>query len=263
MQELTEKLKFFGLDGEECKLLVCLASNKPLKASELSNLTNIDRARTYRILKKLQSLGLIEATLQKPALFVSIPMSVALDGLIKNMIEKVEKCVEEKTIILSELEKIPKSQPMPQAPRFNVIQGRELALKTLERLSTNAKTEINIMTTKNGLIRTLNSKLEIAYKNAVKRGVRIRWISKFDEKKDSEIIKAFEGLGEIQNIEIPKGFRINIFDGKYMLISSTEDDSTNLNVEKDNSLLINDPNIANGINFFFELVWRIFPKVVT
>lgn len=259
MDELVEKLRLFGLNVEESRLLVCLASNGPKKASELGILTEIDRVKTYRCLKKMQSLGLVETTFQKPTLYMAVPISEALDILMYDMKKKVEKCIDEKAFILSEINLNKQKLQTNQIPRFKIIQGREQFLKIIAKSIANARVEINNVTTKNGLIRAMNSEVKEALEQSAKKGVKIKYISEIDNR-ESNTVKEVEKIVELRGMNLPQGFRMTIIDGKEAIISSISDDSTNLRAEKDITIWTNDTHIAYALDFFFKVIWQTLPQ---
>src|SRR5208337_3158990 len=79
---IVAKLQEYGLTGNEARVLVFLAKTGPSRASEIARAVQINRTETYRTIKNLQRRGLVEATLERPVRFQSVPFDRCLHILI-------------------------------------------------------------------------------------------------------------------------------------------------------------------------------------
>ncbi len=72
MEDLIEKLKEIGLNGNEAKVYLALVKKFPLTGYEISKIANIQQARAYDALKSLESKGVVLASNTKPTSYTPI-----------------------------------------------------------------------------------------------------------------------------------------------------------------------------------------------
>ena len=82
-ETIRKVLKTFGLTEKETDVYIFLAKHGVLKGGEISKQTKTQKALIYRILKSLQTKGLVESTLEFPARFTAVPFENVIDLNIK------------------------------------------------------------------------------------------------------------------------------------------------------------------------------------
>ncbi len=87
--DIVAELQEYGLTRNEARVLVLLAKAGPSKASEVARAAQINRTETYRTIRNLQRRGLVEATLERPVRFQSVPFDRCLKALIDERKAKV------------------------------------------------------------------------------------------------------------------------------------------------------------------------------
>ena len=92
---MQESLSKFGLLKNEAKIYLYLARFGGQKAQRISEALSIHRTETYKILRRLEKMGLIYRILDKPVKFVALPIDQALSNLIE--IKKQRLMLLEKT----------------------------------------------------------------------------------------------------------------------------------------------------------------------
>ena len=111
-EESIEKvLKNFGLTATESELYIFLAKRGILKSREIAVQMKKDRAQTLRILKNLQVKGLVEATLEVPTRYASVPFEQVIDLSIKLRKDEAAFLEETKKQLLDYWKKIGKTPP--------------------------------------------------------------------------------------------------------------------------------------------------------
>lgn len=133
-QKNTKKiLKEFGLTNKETDVYLFLAKQEILSGGEIAKQTKIDRSVVYRILKSLQTKGLVEATLESPTRFVAISFEKALDLIIKTKQEEALKVERAKKDLLEDWKKVNKAKSQTKFDRFLIIEGnRKIHFKMLQ-----------------------------------------------------------------------------------------------------------------------------------
>ncbi|HEY4672885.1 MAG TPA: helix-turn-helix domain-containing protein, partial [Nitrososphaerales archaeon] len=121
---VVSQLTDYGLDNEEARAYIALNKLGPSKASTLASVLKFDRVKTYRILDKLRSVGIVESSLSKPMRFTAVPLEKALDSLIVEFREKVTKMEASKEELLQAWAKLPTLAEPLSGPKFKIHQGR-------------------------------------------------------------------------------------------------------------------------------------------
>ncbi|MGE5575400.1 MAG: TrmB family transcriptional regulator, partial [Ignavibacteria bacterium] len=116
-------LKDFGLTQKEIEIYIFLSKQSPIKGGEIVKRTKTHRALIYRILKSLQSKGLVESTLESPTRFQAVPFEVILDQSIKAKKEEAAQIESKKAELLNYWDKISQTVPNTNSEKFSVIEG--------------------------------------------------------------------------------------------------------------------------------------------
>jgi sugar-specific transcriptional regulator TrmB len=150
---IKSALKNFGLSEKEAQIYIFLAKHGMLKGGEISKYTKTNKAEIYRILKNLQTKGLIEPTLQSPIRFVVVPFEKIIDLHIKAKLDeasKIKKAREELLNYWSALGRAP-LEYLPQ--KFAVIEGKEKIYSKLSEMIKETKSHFLTISSVNALIR--------------------------------------------------------------------------------------------------------------
>lgn len=178
---ITEILKDLGLAAKEQEVYLFLVSrNVPCKGEDLSRSLKMHKGETYRILKSLQSKGIVESTFDRPMVFIAVPFDKVLDSYVETMKEKIFDLKAQKEEIITKC-KFSTPEITPVEEKFLVIKGRNKIFAKSFQMDHEAKKEILWMST--GL-----EEMKYDQKMVLKRGVKYRVI--FDvSRKDLPKIK--------------------------------------------------------------------------
>lgn len=89
-KKLQEFLMLLGLDAEETHLFLILNTHELLTVLSLSRLTGINRTRVYRILEKLQTMGLIDEVIDQKRKMIRTVGVDTLEFLVKDQETKTK-----------------------------------------------------------------------------------------------------------------------------------------------------------------------------
>ena len=81
--DVIARLVECGLDEKHANIVLDLATHPPSKASEVGKRIGISRMDAYNTLRKMQDMGLVKATLDKPMRFLGIKIEEVFDLLIQ------------------------------------------------------------------------------------------------------------------------------------------------------------------------------------
>ena len=146
-------LKTFGLTEKETDVYVFLAKHGVLKGGEISKQTKTPKALIYRILKSLQTKGLVESTLEFPARFTVVPFENVIDLNIITKQEEAAQIAAQKKELLNYWQKIKKVGIEPQLEKFTVIEGNQKIYHKLEQMIKETKNQLSTVSTVQGLLR--------------------------------------------------------------------------------------------------------------
>jgi len=180
-----------GLTNKEADIYIFLAKNVILTGGEISKRTKIARSLVYRILKNLQTKGLVEPTLESPTRFVAVPFDKALDLIIKTKKQEALKVEREKQDLLEDWKTISKLKPAVEYERFVIIEGnKKIYLKMLQMIK-ETKKHFSGMLTISGLARAEQfGVFDAAYNHPLKNRIKIQFITDVNK----ENLEAFKLL---------------------------------------------------------------------
>jgi sugar-specific transcriptional regulator TrmB len=118
-------LKDFGLTKKEVEVYILLAKKGPLKGTEIAKQIKRNRGQVYRILKSLQKKGFVEVTLEYPKRFVAVTFEKVLEIFAKIKRNELAKIEEGTEILISDWERISKTDTEDSLEKFVVIEGNK------------------------------------------------------------------------------------------------------------------------------------------
>ncbi|MBI4258430.1 MAG: TrmB family transcriptional regulator, partial [Thaumarchaeota archaeon] len=249
-QELEQRLTEYGLQLNEIRTYITLAMRGPKKASDLAKACELSRMDTYRILKRLESKGLIETALQKPMRFAAVPPEKAFEILIGTAKEKISILEQERNRFLELWRSIPQEPLDSEGEKFRILWGRVDFFSTIKRMCSAAARRICILTTRNGLSRLYHSGLDDLIQDL--KGVDVKILAEIDNA-NLEAAERFASIVAVRHVK-PTSAQFVIIDESDIVVNMALDDSTNLSSENDTSLWTN----SRG---YTELMQRLFDKL--
>ena len=139
---LSSIFKSYGLTDREAEVYLFLTKNESLKAKDISNGIRMHKAQVYRILKKLQGMGIVEATVEFPMRFTTIPFERFINQRIDSKREEVRLLEEKKPSLLDYWESISIQETPFLSHRFMVLKGSDKIASTMLRMISEAEDEL-------------------------------------------------------------------------------------------------------------------------
>ncbi|MCW4015668.1 MAG: hypothetical protein NWF06_04800 [Candidatus Bathyarchaeota archaeon] len=146
-KQTIQTLKLLGLTSCQAKIYFTLATLGVSPVSKISAKSNIDRAEIYRIMPKLQKLGLVEKILAIPIEFKPMSLKNGLAILLKDKnVENLKLQKEVKRAIMT-CKKDNRKTTHEQQKQFSITPGKDAHLNWLKnKLKSIHKTNDAIMT---------------------------------------------------------------------------------------------------------------------
>ena len=261
-EQLIRELRLFGLTKNEAKTYLALLQLKQASARAITKLSNLPRQEVYRVMPRLEKLGVVEVNIGKPTKFLSVPPKEVLSELIerqKQIFDKqISELTEKKGMLENELKKLEgKSAGLvpPEPVHFVLISGQHLRNEKIQEMLRNANSEVLWMVPKFEIIRAVFNERDEMLRQCAQRNVTIRIITEVDRKNVKEVSK----LSRFCDMRHAPGVTslITIVDSRELIIASavhTNEDSASIGLI--NKLWTNDTNHINIMKDFFEKVWK-------
>jgi sugar-specific transcriptional regulator TrmB len=258
---LIKELMLFGLTGNEAKVYLALLQLRQANARSIARLSNLPRQEIYRVLPRLEKLGMVEVIINKPTKFLAISPEDVLSELIKRqqeiLAQQISKLHEKKNTLEKELKKLEgKSAGLvqPEPIHFALISGRHLVNEKIQEMLQNAQTEVLWMSPKVEIRRAIIYDRDKMLRKCVQRKVKVRILTEIDRKNMEEVNR----LSMFCEIRHTPGVTtlITIVDDKQLIVGSAVHASNSLTGnELMHELWTNDSNHIRIMKDFFEKIW--------
>jgi sugar-specific transcriptional regulator TrmB len=175
----------FGLTEKEVTTYVFLAKHGPMKGGEIAKLTKTQKAQTYRMLKSLQSKGLVETTLESPARFAAVQFEKFIDLNIKTKQEEALLLEKTKSELLEHWRKTDTRSfgSELEIEKFAAIEGKQKIYPKIAQMVREAKDRFSAMINIDELARADRYGLfESVFEHPQKSNIQFRFVVDLNEK---------------------------------------------------------------------------------
>jgi sugar-specific transcriptional regulator TrmB len=147
-------LRIFKLTENESEVYVFLARNGAgaQRAYDISRSLSINKVQVYRVLKTLESRGMVDLTLEKPARYTAVPFENLIELLIKTKRDDVSFLEENKNALLTQWRSANLQKSTRPVEKFAVIEGRKNIYSRVLQMVKKRKQELLVVTTNHGII---------------------------------------------------------------------------------------------------------------
>ncbi len=235
--------------------MVFLAKTGPSKASDVARAVQINRTETYRTIRNLQRRGLVEATLERPVRFQSVPFDKCLQTLVEERRTKLKILEKRGENLRRQFENVRVEPASQDIERFQVVEGRIRIEQRLQSMFAQAKRSALTVFSASEVIREDTSGLFDLLSQGVKNGLRARVITAVTQT-NLEIVEKLRERIEIRHLDlkakpIP---RVSIVDDDEALFEITTADETHRTGEEV-ALWINSRAFVRNLQAYFEEMW--------
>ncbi len=196
LKAIKAALSDFGLTEKEADIYIYLAKHGLLTGGEISKQTKTHRALVYRILKILQKKGVIEATLESPIRFSSIPFEKILDENIRIKQEEAVSLEKAKNGLLNDWIKISIDRIEPDVGTFFVIKGNRKIYSKISEMIKETKTNFSAILTVPELVRNEQfGVFDTIYNHPKKSKIKFQFITEISHQNLEALKILFPKLG--------------------------------------------------------------------
>jgi sugar-specific transcriptional regulator TrmB len=270
-EDLAKKLSNFGLTVNQAKVYLNIVQHGLTHVSRISESTKLHRQDIYKILPKLEKMGLIARTIDKPIIIEAIPIEKALNNLISIEREEANEKISRLETNLKKLvnairERQEREKTEGEEARFILLTTDEQIMNSADLAFENTKKECDLVTNLELLTRRMDHFHE-NFQKLSRKGVKIKVIvEKLDNgdlvKKALEKIKPDNGDFAAKLISKSVSLPYRIIDNKELFIRRKKTTESGLPCV----LWTNSKNVVKFYKENFERVWHnsraisVYPK---
>lgn len=266
MSQKTAKniLRDFGLTNKEADVYIFLAKYEVLTGGEISKQTKIARSLVYRILKSLQSKGLVEATLESPTRFVAVPFEKALDLIIKTKQEEALLVERARKDLLEDWRIISKAKPKLKYEKFVVIEESKKIYSKILQMIKETKNQFSGILPVSSLVRAEQfGVFEAAYNHPLKSKIKFQFVTDLTVQnlKAMKLLKPklkveLDLKGRKSEAEVTSFPRVVIRDGEEILFFIRPEAETDTRKQGEVCIYTNCESLVQTFNGIFRDLWQ-------
>ena len=171
-----------GLTEMDAKVYIFLSKKGLQKALDISKSLKMNKEQLYRSLKKMQTKGIVTATLEHPARFSAVPFKKILDLFIRAKMDEAQELEQNKDEILSVFQSIAVGETDSSA-KFTVFEGRNIIYSRIQQMIQETKKHFSTITTVSGLLRANQFGLfDVGLNQFSKSKVQFRFLTEISQK---------------------------------------------------------------------------------
>ncbi len=250
----SQALMELGLTYLQAEVYLALVKFGKADAKTLASAANVARGDVYRVMEKLEELGLAEKIIFTPTTFQATPLKEGCDLLLQNKEQEYTALKEEIKETVSNLPEIEEDN-WTDDQQFTIISSERLFQEKIKAESAHSTRSIDIVGDWKNLSTIEFNQISIHEKD-LERGVKIRLITEKHEGTTFEKLYPslfkYNRLFEIRYVTPPIPIRVAVYDQKRLILSTrTPTDSQVTPI-----LWSNNPQLVNVITAFFDQVWQ-------
>ncbi len=174
-----------GLSEREVDAVIVLSSKSNLKASELAKELGTTRLDAYNSLERLQTIGLVTVTADRPMRFSSPPINEAvrhLIGIRKDQLLRIEQGFEELQKGINYTAEATDAIAKDDEAKFAVLKERVHIMKKIEKMADEAENDLVLILGKFGILHICRTSTITSVNKAAERGVNVRVLTQLDRR---------------------------------------------------------------------------------
>ena len=269
-EKVQKVLSNLGLTDKEAELYIFLAKYEPLRSGEISKGIRTHRVEVYRMLKSLQTKGAVQATLESPTRFTTVPLETILDSFIKAKREETALMESTKQSVLKDWRNISKIDLKYSLEKFMVIQGNKKIYSKILQMTKEVKTQLSLVIPISGLARADHfGILESMFNDPSKDKIKFRLLTELPDENLDTIKSFFERIlkmgidikGRNPNLGLKLSPRMVLRDKEEILLFIRPYNEPPAKEQEDVCLWTNCKTIIQTFNVVFENLWSHSTKI--
>ncbi len=242
-----------------------LSHNGMQQAASVATRLKIERVQTYRALKSLQDKGMVEATLEAPVRFSSVPFEALLDSLIKTKKADITSLEVKKEGLVAYWRSISaKVSDLPVA-KFRVVVEQKRIYQEILKMVENTEEEILQLTTSLGVIQedtagVLDTILALYRKKPTVQAKILANVSKDNLEQMKRMLKVSAAHQNVQLRHVDLGSKtlpqFSVMDSQETILYVTRGEGSSHLGQADTGLWIRSEMFASALKESFLEMWN-------
>ena len=255
LNDIVAELQEYGLTRNEARVLFFLAKTGPSKASEIAHEVQVNRTETYRTIRNLQRRGLVEATLERPVRFQSVPFDKCLHILIHERKARLRILEQRGENLRRQFDDMRVEHVAQDVERFQVIEGQIRIEQRLQSMYNQARKSIMTVLSSSEIVRADTSGLFDLLAQVVRNKLQVRVITEINQSNLEVLQKLNEGI-QVRHLDLKARPvpRVSIIDDNEAIFEITTGDETHRSEEV--ALWINSRAFVRNLQAYFEEMWN-------
>lgn len=252
LKEVDQALSKFKLNKNEIRVYLYLARFGAHKAQSIAEALGVHRTEGYKILRRLESQGLVSKIMERPMKFVAVPLENVLNNLIEERRQKIHEMEQKKAQLLKIWATLPEPESVThEKETFQVLEGKKHISVRLAELLDNSESAFNMVVSDNNLIWLYNTPfLEDVEEKVESEGLGMKLMTNYSP--TSSYVMEQLAIGDsdfsyLKGEELP-GFFIN--DSGEMILLMANDKN---NVY---GMWTNYSSMVQSYRILFDLLWK-------
>ena len=255
LNDIVAELQEYGLTRNEARVLFFLAKTGPSKASEIAHEVQVNRTETYRTIRNLQRRGLVEATLERPVRFQSVPFDKCLHILIHERKARLRILEQRGENLRRQFDDMRVEHVAQDVERFQVIEGQIRIEQRLQSMYNQARKSVMTVLSSSEIVRADTSGLFDLLAQVARNKLQIRVITEINQSNLEVLQKLNEGI-QVRHLDLKARPvpRVSIIDDNEAIFEITTGDETHRSEEV--ALWINSRAFVRNLQAYFEEMWN-------
>ena len=252
LKHIDKALNKFKFSKNEVRVYLYLARFGAHKAQSIAESLDVHRTEAYKILRRLESQGLISRVMERPMKFVAVPFETVLNQLIEERRQRVHQLEKRKKELLKIWASLPKPENVQETKEtFQVLEGKRHISVRLNELLESCKVSMDLIVSDVNLIWLYNTPfLDDLVEIGDEKGVRVRLMTNYSQTSSYVFDRLDMGQTDfayMKKHEMPGYF---IRDGEEVVLLMSNDQS---NIY---GMWTNYSSIVDSYKLLFDLLWR-------
>ena len=254
-KEGTAVLVELGLTSLQARTYIALSMLGTATMKSVAKVSNIARQDVYRIMPSLQQLGLAEKVITTPSMYRATPLKEGVDVLLRHKSQEQAQLKLQAEHMMTNFQASQfKVLSHQDDSNFLVISEKKLLYKTLDEKNSTVKNSLCVSGTWESARGVLFDSEMPRFKEALKRGASIKWVTE-DHEEDPSTLKALRTLlknplFEIRYFKPPIPLQTAIYDKKEVVMCIATLPSKDIT-----SIWSNNPMFVKVAMNYWEEVW--------
>lgn len=256
----SEISSILGLDDIETRIYLNLLRMGPITASALSKEISLDRAKTYRMIDKLSSSGIVSISFSSPKLCIVADPDEILSLVLRKKEEEIAKIKKDGKRIIEKIKEMNTNDAKLNIPTFRIIQGLDNISSQVERMLESTTDLVYFVTTLEDISRLYHSEIPEKIKLVEKAGGNVRLIIDDVSPKTLHFIKRF-GASEVRLGNLPSKGRIIVskncpIKGSLLTSDSAVKGTLHDNIDVECALFTNSEEMTSNMLTLCNFIWK-------